>query len=160
MIVVSDTSVLNALVKTNLVFVLPELFGEVTIPQAVHQELKADASLATWLLSQPGWLRIESVRNKSAVSALSGFVDIGEAEAIVLAGELNAARLLIDDLAGRKAAESRGIAIVGTGGVLLLAKRRGLILSVETALDELQNRVSFRLSESIRAVLLKQASER
>lgn len=130
-----------------------------TIPRAVYQDLKADASLATWLFSQPGWLRIESVRNQSAVSALNGFVDLGEAEAIVLAGELNAARLLIDDLAGRKAAEARGIAIVGTGGVLLLAKRRGLIPSVRDALDDLQNRVSFRLSESIRAVLLKQADE-
>lgn len=159
MIVVSDTSVLNALVKTDLVFVLPELFGEVTIPQAVHQELKADASLADWLLSQPGWLRIKSVQNQSAVSALGGFVDIGEAEAIVLAEELNAARLLIDDLAGRKAAESRGIAIVGTGGVLLLAKQHSLIPSVRDALDTLQNRVSFRLSESIRAILLSQADE-
>lgn len=159
MIVVSDTSVLDALVKTDLVFVLPQIFGEVTIPERVFQELQADSVLAMWLLNRPSWLRVEAVRKKSEVISLLQDVDVGEAEAIVLAEEMYAERLLIDDLAGRQVAESRGLAIVGTGGVLLIAKKQGLIMSVREALDELKRRSTFRLSDSVRSVLLKQAGE-
>lgn len=159
MIVVSDTSVLDALVKTDLVFVLPQIFGEVAIPERVFQELQADPALAAWLIAQPSWLRIEAVRKKGEVISLLQFLDAGEAEAIVLAEELKATRLLIDDLAGRQVAESRGLAIVGAGGVLLIAKKQGLITSIREALDELKKRTTFRLSDSIRALLLRQAGE-
>lgn len=65
MIVVSDTSVLDALVKTDIVFVLPQIFGEVTIPERVFQELQADSTLAKWLLDRPSWLRVEAVQKKA-----------------------------------------------------------------------------------------------
>jgi predicted nucleic acid-binding protein len=159
MIVVSDTSVLDALVKADLVFVLPQIFGEVIIPERIFQELQADSALATWLLDCPPWLRVEAVRKKSEVISLLQDVDAGEAEAIVLAEELHAMRLLIDDLAGRQVAELRGLAIVGTGGVLLIAKKQGLITSMREALDELKKRSTFRLGNSVRMLLLRQAGE-
>ena len=81
----------------------------------------------------------------------------GEAEAIALAA---AQRLLliIDDRRGREAAVSRGEDVTGSGGVLLAARRRGLVAAVRPLLDELVA-AGLRLDEELYTGILARAGE-
>lgn len=64
-------------------------------------------------------------------------LDAGEIEAICLAREINAAIVLIDDRAGRRAATRYGLAVIGTIGLLEQAARRG-ILDLPQVIDRLR----------------------
>jgi predicted nucleic acid-binding protein len=85
-----------------------------------------------------------AVEEQDGVETLSLSLDKGEAEAIVLSKEKESL-LIIDDGAGRKAAELMGVKITGILGILLLALKDGK-LSLRETMDELKS-VGFRLSE-------------
>lgn len=84
MMVVSDTSPLTALLTVGEADLLPRLFAEVVIPQAVRDELLRSHSFL------PTWLRVEAVKNRAEALRIAEVVDAGEAEAIELAKELHA----------------------------------------------------------------------
>ncbi len=153
MIVVSDTSPLTALMTVGEAHLLPKLFAEVIIPEAVRDELLRSHPVL------PDWLRIEVVENYGEVIRLAEVVDSGEAEAIELAKELHADRLLIDERKGRRLAVQEGVSVIGLVGVLLLAKRRRLIPSLRTLLQRLELEAGMYLSERIREQALKSAEE-
>ena len=67
-------------------------------------------------------------------------LDLGECAAIALAEELGSQRVLIDELAARRVAKSRNLLVTGTLGILLIAKDRGLISTIEPILDTLRDR--------------------
>ena len=102
MIVVSDTSPLAALITAGAADLLPHLFQEVVIPAAVRDELPRSHSRL------PSWLRVETVMNQVQLRQFSQIVDSGEAEAIELAKELHADRLLMDERKGRRLAAQEG----------------------------------------------------
>jgi predicted nucleic acid-binding protein len=153
MIVVSDTSPISALIKIQHVHLLWDLFAEVIIPTAVHLELqRAHTNL-------PTWLRVQSAANSSFVASFERVVDPGEAEAIQLAIELRADRLLIDDLKGRNVAEREGLRAIGLVGVLLLARREKLILSVGDLIERLKKEAHVYLSSEVIEIALRAAGE-
>ncbi len=78
-------------------------------------------------------------------------------DAILLARE-HGLILLIDDLAGRRAAEAWGVSIIGSAGALSLAKQAGLLPLVQPALDDLL-RAGLRLSASLHRQILTDAGE-
>ncbi len=131
MIVGSDTSALSYLGKLDRLALLPQLFGEVVVPPEVMAELERGSPSATLLqvIRQTGWIRVMEPVDRAEIAELERLLDRGEAEAIVLAEELKATLLLIDEYDGRKIAEERGIEITGTLGVLLRGKRAGLSLA-------------------------------
>jgi uncharacterized protein len=86
-------------------------------------------------------------------------VDACEAEAIELALELHADRLLMDERKGRKLAVQEGISVIGLLGVVLLAKRKGLIPSARTLLQRLDQEAGMYLSAEIRDTALKSVGE-
>ena len=77
---------------------------------------------------------------------------LGECGVIVLAEEIHAQRVIIDDRAARQIAQARGLPVIGTVGVLIVAKTRGIIPNVRDILDALRKhgmRISPRLYQQI-----------
>ena len=82
----------------------------------------------------------------------------GEREAIALAGQLGARRLILDDLPARRLAARRGLPVTGTVGLLLAAKHAGLVPAVAPLLDAL-TAAGFHLSGRVRDAVLAAAGE-
>ena len=153
MIVVSDTSPLTALLTVEQADILPQLFREVVIPEAVETELRrCHANL-------PGWLRVEPLRDQSRAEHYAKTLDRGEAEAIALAQELCADHLLIDERKGRKLARQQGLSVVGLLGVVLLARRRNLITSARALLLRLDHEAGVYLRDDLKEAALKTVDE-
>ncbi|MGD1085581.1 MAG: DUF3368 domain-containing protein, partial [Verrucomicrobiota bacterium] len=107
----------------------------------------------------PDWLRVASVRDTAQCGKFSQIVDAGEAEAIELALELHADRLLIDERRGRKLAIQEGVAVIGLLGVVLLAKRRAIIPTARTLIERLDREAGMYLAPDIRDAALKTVGE-
>ncbi|MBS0016153.1 MAG: DUF3368 domain-containing protein, partial [Arthrospira sp. SH-MAG29] len=97
--------------------------------------------------------------NQGLVNDLRTRVNVGEAEAIALAIEVKAARLIIDERLGRQAARDFGVKITGVLGILLLAKRQQLITQVQPIMDNLMAQANFRISSQLYADVLMAADE-
>ncbi len=127
-IVVADTGPLRYLVLIGHIEVLPRLFGVVSIPSTVADELRRPASpeaVRRWMGSIPSWLATHPDPSVPAAELVR--LDPGERAAIALAHELGAGLLLIDDRAGVTAARRQGFRVTGTLGVLADAAREGLL---------------------------------
>jgi len=160
-LIVADAGPLIGLAIAGRIEILGALFEKVLIPQAVLEELQLEASrpgsFALSKAKEEGWLSAEDLPENTAMTQLTELLDRGEAEAIVLAKSMNA-RLLIDERRGRAVARSRGVVVIGTGGVLLLAKREHVIDQIAPILDELASH-GYRLSDGLRRELLVLAGE-
>ena len=154
MIVISDTSSISNLITIGRVELLGLLFGEVIIPSAVQDELTVKH------FSLPAFVKVGAIADHAAVVALTEeLLDDGEAEAIVLAGELHADFLLMDETDGRAIAKQRGIRVIGLLGVLVEAKRHGFLPEVRPVLDQLQHEAAFWFSAKVREQILALAGE-
>jgi uncharacterized protein len=140
-LIVADTTPFSELAKVGRLDLLGQVFGQVIVPEEVYRELQRGNHPASKLIGSLDWLVVKAVQNLSEVQHLYAEVglDLGESEAIVLAEELEADQLLMDDLAGRREAQARGIPLIGTVGILLVAKQRGLIKQVKPIMDDLRN---------------------
>ena len=159
-IVVSDATPLIALGKIGHLVWLPDLFGEILIPSAVYTEIAvvgAGRSGAAEIQAAQ-WIRMAAVADRAKVNYLLTQLDIGEAEAIVLAQERQADWLLVDESKARTIAQRLGLRMIGTVGLLLLAKQQGKILAIRPLLDALRDR-QFRLSPKVYDWVLQQANE-
>lgn len=153
MIVVADTSPINYLVLLGHIEVLPKIYGEILIPQAVFDELQdsdAPAEVRVWLSAPPIWLKISSAIYQP--DPLLDLLDRGERDAILLAESVKADRLIIDDLDGRREAVNRKLPVIGTLGILAEAARRNL-LDLSQALAALQE-TNFHASPALIKLLL------
>ena len=142
MIIVSDTTPLSELSKVGKLDLLHAVFGKVIIPQQVYEELTTGNHPAVLAVKSSSWLEIRAISNTQLIEQLQleTDLDLGECSAIILAEELKAGQLLIDEKAGRKVAISRGLPIIGLVGVIILAKDQGLIDNVKDILDDLMSK--------------------
>ncbi len=163
-IVVSDASVLIALARIGRLDILPTLFGRVSIPRAVAEEIEVGGKAGSKLFGQAAWIHIVDLRSLELADELSSpngnnvKLDRGEAQAIALALELDADYLLIDERRGRTVAGSLGIEVIGVLGILALAKRKGLLSEIRPAVDALIA-VGFRISSDLYRVVLEDVGE-
>jgi uncharacterized protein len=162
-IVVSDTSPISNLIVVEYAHLLPALFGTVIIPAVVYQELLANGSHhpVTQMVQTATWLEVRAVSDPQRVNHLErdSNLDPGEANAIVLALELQATQLLIDERLGRKEAKRQGLKITGILGILLAAKQQKLISMVGPIMDALIHQANFRIKPDLYAEVLKLAGE-
>ena len=99
---------------------------------------------------EPSWTRVVAAEDQNEVAALLDQLDPGEAEAIVVAGELKAGLLLVDEKRGRRVALDRGLEVTGLLGVLAEAKARGLILRCQPVLEEMIRVAGFWIGEELK----------
>ena len=156
--VVTNSTPLIELSKINRLELLREVHRSIYIPEEVYTEVvvngvgkpgAAQVETADWILCQP-------VKDKNQVLILHNrtLIDLGECGAIVLAQEIRAERIIIDDRVARQVAISKGLSVIGTIGVLRVAKARRIIPVIKPILDDLRShgtRISDRLYYQILA---------
>lgn len=157
--VVANTSPLQYLFQLNLLDVLPQLYGEVLVPEGVVRELRAGAHRGVPLpdLDSADWIRVRNVRS-AAVLPLAAGLGMGEREVLALALELEKPLVILDDSLARRFAQRLSLPLTGTLGLLLKAKQNGRIDRIGPYLDRLEA-LRFRLDASTRASILDLANE-
>lgn len=157
--VISDISPLQYLTQINLLHILPALAGRIIVPQAVVEEL-AQGRAAGLSLPDPSVIEWMIIRRSVGASALAIVTDLGpgETETLLLALESQDALVILDDALARRIAQTQGIRVIGTLGVLLEAKRAGHVPLIRPYLDQLDT-LRFRLASHTREAVLKLACE-
>ena len=166
MLVVSDTSPILNLAAVGRADLLGSLYGELVVPPAVQGEL---ASLPrryprfAAAAPPPSFVRVEPLPGDVDAGALLAELALqlhpGEAEALALAASLPADLLLVDEFAARRLARLRGVPTQGLLGVLVEAKRRGLLRAIAPLLDQLQAEAGFWVGAELRANVLRSVGE-
>lgn len=151
MIVISDTSPFIALLNINKIEILHTLYGKIIIPNAVREELFRNEFNQKSILELLGkdYVQVFNLTDRILYHSLIQYLDAGESEAIALAVELNADLLLIDEKKGRIEAEKQSLKVIGTLGILIDAKRKGLISNLSDTIEELKSKIGFRLHPSL-----------
>lgn len=147
MIVIANTTPLNYLILTGLVDVLPRLFMEVLIPEAVYVELQREETpeaVRQWIRSRPTWLQVKPVH---LADTLSIKLHPGERDAILLAKQEGIKLVIIDESRGRRAAKQERLQVVGTLGVLYEASKKGFC-DLDEAFGQMR-KTSFHATESL-----------
>ncbi|MEO8074383.1 MAG: DUF3368 domain-containing protein [Acidobacteriota bacterium] len=159
-----ETAVINAspfilLCKSGLVELLPEIFDKIYMPEAVSEEIIRGDDIASenFFDYRKTWLG--SCKTEIVEEVLVWNLGSGETEVLSFVFENKADfTALVDDRAARKCAATLGIKTLGTDGILVVAKKHGLIKKVSVELKKLQD-AGLWLSIEVVDAILKQASE-
>jgi predicted nucleic acid-binding protein len=150
---VVNSGPLISLARIGQLEILPALFDDIALPRAVFKEVTQDPMLpGAEAIAQAEWLRVVDVMDLKVVERLSVSLDAGESEVLALAQQLGGTAA-IDERRGRSLADALGVPQTGTVGILLLAKKRGMIPALTPLLDQLGAsgvRISSRLYEDAR----------
>lgn len=132
-------------------YLLHQLYGIVLIPEAVYRELTDPSFPVTGAteVQTLDWIQICAVADRTIVEALSNELDVGEAEAIALAVEIQADQVLIDERRGRLTAARLNLRYTRILGILVEAKSQGLITEVKPLLNTLVNKAGFWVAETL-----------
>ena len=106
----------------------------------------------------PDWVEIRLASDIYRQKILELQIDRGEASAIALAIELVDSVVILDDYKARKVAESLGIQIIGTIGIIIKAKRNGIIESIKPFLQKIRQ-TDFRISDELEMRALEESGE-
>ena len=157
---VVDTSPLIFLAKLDRLDLLKRGADQIVVPPAVLREIDEYPDAASEKIedAKGAWLGVRAVADRRLVDVVMADLDAGESEVIALALELEAERVILDDLDARRLAQRLGIAPVGTLGLLLAAKLRGEIQSLRGEIDRLLQ-AGFRVSPSLSRAVLREAGE-
>lgn len=146
-LVVTDSTCLIGLERIDHLELLPNLYNSIIIPPAVEREFG----------SLPKWIKVEEPNNKAFVASLKLLVDDGESEAIALAYERKSL-IILDDQQARSVAKHLKLDIIGTVGILIRAKRSGIIKTLKPLLEDLE-RNNFFLSTKLKEEALRLVEE-
>lgn len=159
--VIVNSTPLISLGRINRLDLLRDVFGSIAIPEAVYEEIcrKTD-STAALLITKPEWIRVVSIREIGAKRWFPVALHDGEVEVMILADEMGGKQVVIDDLLARKHAvrlfgKTR---VLGTLGLLIIAKKKGLICEVKPVIEELR-RAGIRYSDEAVQTALQMAGE-
>lgn len=160
MIVVSNSAPLISLSAIEKLPFLKTIWGKIHIPKSVYKEVVdfGEGRPGEQEVMNADWIETKEVKDRLAVELLRDEFDEGESETIILAKEMNADYVLIDERPACKKALYLGLSKIGTLGILLLAKEEGLIEEVKKYIDELKSK-GFRMSKQVYYEVLRKAKE-
>ncbi len=148
-VIIADTTCLIAFQRIGRLYLLQKVFDKIVITPEVEDEYGTKL---------PSWINVRKVKNLSERDRLYDMLDLGEASSLALALETNNSTLIIDEKKGRAVAAAMGLNIIGSLKILVLAKRKNFIFSVQEVVNEL-SRNNFRFSKTVVESLLKEAGE-
>ena len=156
---ICDTTVVQYLHQVHLLNLLPALGSPIVLPEAVVAELEQGRVRGIDLpdLSTLSWLTTRSVRVRPPLTRAAE-LGSGESEVLWLTLERPGSIAVLDDAAARQQAIESGVPLTGILGLLVDAKRRGLLPAVSPVLDELQRR-GFYLSARTQTLVLGHSGE-
>lgn len=160
MTVICNATPLINFAAINRLDILQAMFSQVVIPQAVYNEttgssLPGSQSVLEAIAS--GWLQVYTI---SAIPAeIPTELDKGEREAIALALEISEQRILLDEREARQVAQRLGLQVIGTLGILLLAKDNQVILQVQPLLDGMMSMAQYWVATTLYQQVLRKAGE-
>lgn len=148
-VIVNSTPII-VLCNIGLLDILKSLYAEICIPEAVSREVtEKDDSACQALKTALNWMHVEKIANQSDKKMYKAKLhQEGTADDLVV----------IDDNAAKKTAKYLGLKVTGTIGVLLKAKREGIIPEIVSVLEKMKKN-GFYISESLEQLVLEQAGE-
>jgi uncharacterized protein len=158
--VVSNTSPLIALSSIDRIVLLHQLYGDISIPNAVFEEITHDDLPGCREVNSLAWIKRKDIKNQAEAASLTLELDTGEAEAITLAIELKADLLLIDERKGKLVADRFSMRNIGVLGVLIEAKHNNLIQAVKPLLDDLILKAGFWFDKNTYNLVLLKSGEK
>ena len=135
MIIIADSSALVSLSVCNSLSLLEPLFGEIYVPEAVYNEVSVEGKIASESLISFLENHVKSVSLEEFPVIKPEGLGYGELEAMALYSSLSADLLLIDDARAKKVAYLNGMEVMGSLGVLLMAKRKKLLPKIKPLLE-------------------------
>lgn len=138
MIIVADASPLVALALCDCLGVLPILFGHVAVSQAVYEEVTVENKPNANKIKDFLHNNVYSINLDMLVIEGGTVLDYGELTSMALYKYLQANFLLIDEKAGRRIAKLNHIQVIGSLGVLIEAKKKGLIPTLKPHIETLR----------------------
>lgn len=158
--VVVNTTPLIALSHVEQIHLLKALYGEIIIPEAVYGEVsvKTESACKKAVDSSLDWIKVEKIKNQMAKDMYKTQLHDGEVEVMILAKEMEADVVIIDDANAKKYAKYLKLPVTGTLGVLLRAKQEGYIDRLEPVLRQMVEKGIY-ISRSLVELCLKQAGE-
>lgn len=158
--VIVNSTPLIALCNAGLLKLLKEIYGTITIPRAVFDEVTAKQdSACTQIKDNLDWITVEEIKDIADRKMYKAKLHAGEVDVMILAqSDPTADLVIIDDNAAKKTAKYLGLTLTGTLGVLLKAKRCGVISSVKDAICKIQAN-GFYINDRIVKLVLEQAGE-
>ncbi len=158
-IVISNTSPIFYLHRIGLLELLRKLYGEIIIPNAVLEELEEGKKAGEDIpaVQEYKWIKVKRISVPSYIKIIPD-LGKGEAEVLALGIEERNHLLIIDDALARAIAKLQSLKFTGTAGILLKAKKAGLINEIKPILNKLKES-GFFLKEKIAADILKLSGE-
>lgn len=159
MILVADSSALITLARIGRLQLLRQLASQVVVPHAVFEEVVGQGGRrGEPEVNQASWISRQPVRDVNAVASLETELARGESEAIVLAREITADFVILDDARARQIAQRNGLRVIGLLGLLIRAKQLGLIEAIRPLLDDMI-KAGFYVGEAIYRNVVEKAGE-
>lgn len=157
--VVVNSTPLIALCGIGKLGILQELYHDIYIPAAVYREVTAKEDSACMQIKEAGrWVHVEEIQDDAEKKMYKARLHDGEVEVMILAQERRSDLVIIDDNAAKKTAKYLGLTVTGTLGVLVRAKRQGIIEELSPLLYKMK-RNGFYLEASLENEILRQAGE-
>jgi predicted nucleic acid-binding protein len=136
MIVVSNATPIISLASIGKIDIFKHFFDKVYIPQAVYDEIKSKKAYGYKEIDDD-FFEVAHIKDEFAQNILLNDLDLGEAQTIVLAKEMSADIVLIDETIGYNLAKSQQLNVKRTLSFLIASKKKGYIDEVAPLLDEM-----------------------